>query len=124
MCECEHECICCFHIFFFFSLLAIKATETAKNSKNIRHTKNEEHTPQFHIWNNLIHLYLFCHFFPLFSVVVYSFCLYAIFFVQRYYFFIASIPAQRTTLLDTLSCNLYEQNSARFVSHKKYNEAQ
>lgn len=34
--------------------------------RKIRHIKNEEHTPHFHIWNNLIQLFilLFLSFFP------------------------------------------------------------
>lgn len=55
---------CCFYALFFkfFFSLSLWSWWCERSGQ----IKNEEHTPQIHIWNNLIQLFilLFCHFFP------------------------------------------------------------
>lgn len=67
-------------------ILVLSTAMRKQNSNNIKHIKNEEHTPQFHIWNNWIHLYLFCHFFSSLLCRLLQSCLFVNFFVRRYIF--------------------------------------
>lgn len=129
-----------FSFFFFFALLANnnnsnksssnKERKMKKIAKDQAFTKNEEHTPQFHIWHNLIHLFIyFVIFFPSFlSFAVSLRCQsYAVFFVQSssVRFIIASIYGQRTILLDIHYPTIYSNMFLLDLYHKRtYYEAQ